>query len=281
LECQNVSLLGVPRLLVDDDYRRWVVGQVKDVMTHTFWTGEWESYDRRYRAEIAGPVMNKVMAVLASPPLRLTLGQVRRSLDPRFAMDTGRIVLANLSKGKLGAESASLMGALLVNAFFHDAMARADVPPAERRPFYILIDEVQSFASTDTFAQMLSEIRKMNIGVVAAHQYLDQLSPTLLSALRGNCGSVMCFRVGEKDAQNLSREFGDIYSASAFSGLNNHQVLARLMNVGRTGEPLIARTYPPLAKRYGRRETMLGRSRERFTTPRGSVERRIAKWMRQ
>ena len=150
LDCENVSLLGVQRMLSDGRYRAWVVKQIKDPMVRSFWVNEFEEYDKKFLHEAIAPIQNKVGQLLMSPHVRNILGQVRSRIDARFMMDNGRIFIADVSKGKLGADKANLMGALLVTQFQLAAMSRADVPEAERRDFFLYVDEFQSFAS-DSF----------------------------------------------------------------------------------------------------------------------------------
>ena len=117
LDCQNTSILGIQRMLVDRWYRRWVVKQVKDHVVRSFWINEFERYDSRFMQEAIAPIQNKVGQLLMSPPIRNVLGQVKRKVDPRFMMDKGRIFIANLSKGLLGEDKANLLGSLLGHQF--------------------------------------------------------------------------------------------------------------------------------------------------------------------
>src|SRR5207247_1876144 len=134
-ECQNVSLLGIQRLLLDDVYREWVLRQVKDPAVRRFWLGEFASWDKRFRVEAISPIQNKVGQLLLSPLVRNVLGQVRSAFDARYIMDHRRIFIANLSKGRLGADKSNLLGALLVTQFELAAMGRADVAESQRPDF--------------------------------------------------------------------------------------------------------------------------------------------------
>lgn len=277
LDCENVSLLGLQRMLSDDRYRRWVVRQVKDPMVRTFWEREFEQYDKRTRAEMVSPILNKVGVMLMAPALRNVLGQVRSRIEPRFMMDNGRIFVANLSKGKLGADKANLLGSLLVTQFQLAAMSRADVQEGERKDFFLYVDEFQSFVS-ESFSSLLSEARKYGLSLTIAHQYSRQLKPAIADAVMGNVGSMLAFRVGHEDAAGLELAFGNSYPASAFTSLNNREVYAKLLSNGRDIEPFLARMLPPAGTRYGPRETIIRRSRERYSTRREVVERKIGEW---
>lgn len=278
LECQNVTLLGVPRMLVDADYRRWVLKQCTDPVVRSFWLHEFAGYDKRMLAEVISPLQNKVGALLLARPLRNVLGQVRTKFDARFMMDNKRVLIANLSKGRLGAEPSSLLGAVLVTQFQLAAMSRADVPPEQRRDFHMYIDEFQNFG-TDSFVSILSESRKYGLALVLAHQYLDQLRPEVREAVWGNVGSLISFRVGESDAAVLAREFGAGLEPGLFSGLSNHEICCKLLVAGKHAEPVLGKTSPVEFPRYGRRYPLIERSRQRFAAQRTVVEDRIRRWM--
>lgn len=213
-----------------------------------------------------------------APHLRNILGQVRSKIDARFMMDRGRIFIANLSKGKLGATSANLLGSLLVTQFELAAMARADVSEDERRDFFLYVDEFHSFVS-DSFASILSEARKYRLCLTLSHQYVAQLKPEIAEAVMGNVGSIVSFRVGHDDAESLEKAFGNTYAAAHFTSLGNAEVYAKLLSHGQDREPFAGRTLPPGGQRYGRREAIIRRSRERYATPRAVIERRIAQWL--
>lgn len=278
LDCENVTLLGLQRMLTDEVYRSWAVAQVKDPMVRSFWEREFESHDKRTRSEMVSPILNKVGPILMAPQLRNILGQVRNRIDARFMMDDGRIFIANLSKGKLGADKANLLGSFLVTQFQVAALSRADMPEDERRDFFLYVDEFHSFV-TDSFAPILSEARKYRLGLTLAHQYFDQLKPEILNAVMGNVGSLVAFRVGHKDAKALEEAFGNLYAASQFSGLSNREICVKLLADGKDVEPFIGRTLPPLGKRQRRRDAIIRRSREKYSAPRAAVEMRIARWL--
>jgi hypothetical protein len=278
MDCDNVSLLGIQRMLSDSRYRAWVIRQIKDPMVRAFWVNEFEGYPRSFQQEAVAPIQNKVGQLLMSPHLRNILGQIRSRIDARFMMDNGRIFIADVSKGKLGADKANLLGALLVTQFSVAAMSRSNVPESERRDFHLYVDEFQSFAS-DSFVSILSEARKYRLCLTLSHQYTDQVRPEIRDAVFGNVGSMVVFRVGQSDADLLEREFGGAYPSSRFVDLDNHEVCAKLLIDGRYGEPFTGRTLGVWGKRHGRRETIIRRSREKYGTPRKIVEDRIRRWL--
>ena len=277
LDCENVSLLSVQRMLTDAPYRAWIVKQVKDPVVRGFWENEFERYEPRFLQEVIAPIQNKIGRVLMAPHLRNILGQVRSRIDARFMMDTGRIFIANLSKGKLGADNANLLGALLVTQFQLAAMSRADVPESERRPFHLYVDEFQSFAS-DSFAGALSEVRKYGLSLTLSHQYLAQLRPNILDAVFGNVGSVVSFRVGQADAEALETLYGEGHATTQLASLSNGEVYAKLLHNGRDAPPFVGRTYPPRGQRCGRRDKIIRRSRERYSINRREIERKVDQW---
>ena len=195
-------------------------------------------------------------------------------------MDNGRIFIADVSKGKLGADKSNLMGAMLVTQFQLAAMSRADVPEAERRDFFLYVDEFQSFAS-DSFISILSEARKYRLCLTLSHQYIDQLRPEIRDAVFGNVGSIIAFRVGHRDAKMLEQAFGETCRASQLTGLGNFEVYVKLLADGQDCEAFLAKTLPPQGKRHGRRQTIIRRSREKYAICRSVIERKINLCMKQ
>lgn len=278
LDCPNTSLLGVNRMLTDTDYRRRIVSKVRDPFVRAFWTDEYEQYDPRFQREAIAPIQNKLGQFLLNPVVRNILGQVRAKVSIPFMMNTGRIFIANLSKGKLGADKANLLGSLLTTQFQLAAMSRVNQPENERRDFFLFIDEFHNF-TTDAFAAILSEARKYRLCLALSHQYIEQVPPTVRGAVFGNVGSLISFRVGHYDAEILRGEFGDIYPLETFVGLDRFQIIARLSENGQTREAFRAQTLPPIEHQVGRRENLITRSREKYAAPRTDVEAKIDRWL--
>lgn len=278
MEAPNTTLLGVSRMLADEHYRAWVVRQVRDPFVRAFWTEEFAHYDPRFLREAVAPIQNKLGQLLLCPALRHVVGQVRSRIDLRHVMDTGRVFIANLSKGRLGPEPANLLGALLAAQFQHAALTRADQPEHTRRDFCLVIDEFHNF-TTDAFATTLAEARKYRLSLVLAHQYLDQLTPEVRAAVFGNVGTVIAFRVGHLDALALAAEFGQEFTAGQFADLDRHEIFARTLNDGAPGVPFRGRTLPPISGRRSRREKLIRHGRQKFATPRAKVESRLLGWI--
>ncbi|MCU1329447.1 MAG: hypothetical protein JWN34_4817 [Bryobacterales bacterium] len=268
----------MPRILVDASYSEWVDRQEKDPIVRAFWLDEFAHYDPRFLREAISPIQNKVGQLLMSPIIRNILGQVRSRIDVRYVIDHRKIFIANLSKGLLGEDKANLLGALLVTQFQHAAMGRSGMPEDQRTDFHLVIDEFQNF-TTDAFISILSESRKYRLCLTLAHQYLDQLPEGVAEAVFGNVGTLIAFRVGEKDAAILSREFGGHYDPSMYSTLDNHRVCVKLLSDGRYGDAFLGTTLPPLSTHYGRGAILVSRSRERYASPRRAVEDKIRRWL--
>ena len=275
VQCENTSLLGVSRMLHDSRYRHWVVRQVKDPLIRSFWVNEFENYDRKYLQEAVAPIQNKVGQLLFAPAVRHVIGQVGSKVSFRFMMDRRRIFVASLSKGSLGETHTSLLGSLLVTGFELAALSRSQIPADNRDDFHLYVDEFQ-LCATDSFASILSEARKYGLSLTLAHQYVGQLGEEITKAIFGNVGSFIIFRVGEADATVLERQIGGGYTRSHFTGLENFELCARFLN----REPFLGKSLPPLVTKRSRRNKIIQRSREKYSTKRKVVERRIEHWIR-
>ena len=278
LDCQNTTLLGVNRMLTDDDYRAWVIRQINDPFIRNFWAGEFAGYDPRFVREAIAPIQNKIGQFLMNPPIRNILGQVKTKIDFRFMMDTGRVFIANLSKGKLGADKANLLGSLLTTQFQLAAMSRADTSEADRRDFHLFIDEFHNF-TTDSFAAILAEARKYRLCLTLSHQYIDQLPLEIRQAVFGNAGTLISFRIGHTDAEVLAKEFANSFIPSQFVDLDRYEIFIRLMENAMTSTPFPAKTLPGLDNHHARRDKLVQRSRERFAASRQQVEEKLNRWV--
>lgn len=235
LEQPGASLADVLRILTDKGYRKHVAGHCANAEVRAFWLKEFRGWSARYRSEAIGPVQNKVGAFLSNPVLHGILTQKESAFDPRRLMDEGKILLVNLSKGRIGEDSAALLGSLLVSRLGLAALGRADARDPERRPFFLYLDEFQSF-TTLALANMLSELRKYRVGLVLAHQYAGQLEDEVREAILGNAGTVVSFRVGPEDAEVLEREFAPEVTERDLVRLPNYEIYLRLMVEGRSSE---------------------------------------------
>lgn len=278
LECRNVTLLGVNRMLIDEKYRTQIIRQIKDPFIRSFWAEEYAGYDERFKREAIAPIQNKLGQFLLSPVIRNILGQVKTKVNIPWIMDNERLFIANLSKGRIGEDKANLLGSLLTTQFQLGAMERANQPEDERRAFYLFIDEFQNF-STDTFASILAEARKYCLCLILSHQYIDQLSLPVRQAVFGNVGTVITFRIGHTDAEVMEKEFGGTFSSHMLADLNRYEAVVKLLEDGTSRQPFLAKMLPPFQHDVGRKEKLIARSRERFATPRAVVEEKLNRWM--
>jgi hypothetical protein len=272
LDAKDQTLLGLPRLLIDEDYRHWLVVRCQDPVIRSFWLAEYAGYDTRFRNEAIAPIQNKIGALLANPFIRAILCQNASTLKIAQAMDYGKVVIVNLSKGGLGSEPAHLLGALLITACGQAAEARRRIPEHERRDFTLYADEFQNFA-TESFASILSEARKWRLSLVAANQQIAQLPDSLQHAVFGNAGTLIAFRVGALDAKRLAAELG-MGNPSVLTQTNNHHAWIRLMHHGAPLPAHLMQTFAP-PSRGPRLAKVVAFTHASHMMPRAPVEERI------
>jgi hypothetical protein len=275
------SLVQLPRLLSDKSFRDQVTHKIRlDPFLREIWVTEFANKDRHWWEEAISPIQNKIGVIMLSPHLRQVLGQPS-TVDLRRIMDSGKIFVCNLAKGRLGMAS-NLLGSLLVTAFYRAAESRIDTPEEQRRPFTLIADEFQNFA-TDSFEEILSESRKWKLQLVASHQTLSQISPELQDALLANVGTLVAFRVGGKDARRLADEFvftrplspSDEIKQDAWSSLVGiPQFHAWMKDHDYAREPRLIATIPP-SPPLGRAEAVKRHSRACYERPRSNVEARL------
>ena len=270
------------KVLANPDYRDRIVQRVQDPIVRSFWLDEFASWSPNTRAEAVSPIQNKVGQLLSSPIIRNIFGQPKSSVDLRFFMDREKIILVNLSKGKLGEDNASILGSLLITKFQIDAMSRSSIPEAERKDFFLYIDEFQNFA-TDSFATILSEARKYRLNLTMANQYLEQMTDIVRAAVFGNVGSMVSFQTGAEDAEVLMEQFADSITNEDIAHLPKYRCYMKLMIEGVNSRVFSARTLPPPMHRedvsYALRENLITVSREKYAKQKHVVENRIQEWM--
>ncbi|MCF7905870.1 type IV secretory system conjugative DNA transfer family protein [Candidatus Gracilibacteria bacterium] len=285
VEAPDTTMLGISRMLVDKVYREKILHFVTDPMVQSFWRTEFSALSPQKLAEAVGPIQNKVGQFLSTPVIRNIVGQPKSTLDLRFAMDTGKIIIVNLSKGKIGEDNASMLGSLLITKFQIDAMSRADILEKERKDFYLYVDEFQNFA-TDSFATILSEARKYRLNLTMANQYVAQMSEEVQAAVFGNVGSLISFQVGIDDAKVFSEQFDEERILPiALASLPKYSVYNRVMVDGLTTPVFSGKTLPPPEIEEEedpevRREKVAKFSRQRYAKPRREVEEKIIRWSR-
>lgn len=279
LDYPGSTLLGVVRMLSDKPYRKRVVANIKDPVVKAFWENEFTGYADKFASEAVSPIQNKVGQFLSSSLMRNIVGQIKSSIDLRKVMDEGKILILNLSKGRIGEDNSALLGAMMITKIQLAAMSRVDIPEEERRDFYLYIDEFQNF-STDSFANILSEARKYRLNLILAHQYIEQLNEKVKPAVFGNVGTMISFRVGAADAEELAKEFLPTFNEEDLVNLPKYEMYLKLMIDGVASTPFSARGLPPLSKeeKTGQEEIAIKWSRDYYATPRSEVEEQIVRW---
>lgn len=241
LDQPKAALPDLLLMLTSKPFRMAALANVQNDQVKNFWRDEFPKYSFRYQADGMAPIQNKVGAFLAAPKLFRILDPEDGGLRLREIMDSGRLLLVNLSQGKIGADSAALLGALLLTSLGSAAFSRAYQDEAVRRPFFLYVDEFQT-VTTLALATMLSELRKFGVGMVMAHQYLQQLDPAISHAVLGNAGTLIAFRLGAYDAGLIAKEFEPVFAAADLLRLPNHDIYLKLMVDGMPSRPFSATT---------------------------------------
>jgi len=279
LEYPTSTLLGVTKILVDKEYRAKVMEKVSDPVVKSFWTEEFTKYHDRLMADAIAPIQNKVGQFLSSSLIRNIVGQVKSSFDIRYVMDNQKILIMNLSKGRIGEDNSALLGAMMITKIQLAAMARVDMPESQRKDFYLYVDEFQNFA-TESFANILSEARKYRLNLILAHQYITQLDERVQNAVFGNVGTLITFRVGASDAEFLEKEFSPVFYMTDLVNLAKYNIYLKLMIDGVATNPFSANSLPPIDVNdtVANYEKIIRVSAERYGTPRKIVEDKINRW---
>lgn len=267
LDYPEATMLDITRMLTDKKFRTQVIELITDPVVRNFWTIEFASWNDRFASEAVAPVLNKVGAFVANPMIRNIIGQPKSTFNIRQIMDNGQILIVNLSRGLVGEDNASILGALLITKIQLAAMSRADIPNIEdRRPFYLYVDEFQNFA-TDSFAVILSEARKYGLNLTVANQYIGQMPITVRDAVFGNVGSIISFRSGADDAPTLKKYFEPQFDDQDIQQLNNRQFLASLSIDGEKASPFSAETLKIPQSSYNHSGDIVEHSRVTYTNP--------------
>lgn len=280
LEYPNTTLISIPLMLTSEVYRNKVVNKISDPVVKKFWTWEFAKMAPNQKVEASGPILNKVGQFLSSSILRNVLGQPKNSFSVRWAMDNNKIIIVNLSKGKIWEDASALLGAMMVTKFQMDAMSRADIPEKDRKDFYLYVDEFQNFA-TDSFATILSEARKYKLNLVMANQYIDQMQESVRGAVFGNVWSIVSFQVWYHDASILKEVFWWEILEEDLMALSKYDIYLKQLIDGMPSTTFSAGTFPPHPKDdeifHARYDKILKVSREKYSKPRKEVESRINK----
>lgn len=279
LEYPNATLMHVLRMLTDDNFRQDVLEYVKDPLILNFWKDEFGARPQKQREEAISPISNKIGQFTSSSIIRNIFGQAKSKINFRKLMDEGKIVLVNLSKGKIGEDNTNLLGSFIVSKIQIDAMSRADMEEEKRRDFYLYIDEFQNFA-TDSFATILSEARKYKLGLILANQYSSQLDEVTRGAIFGNVGTMISMTLGYDDALIMANQFKGMVSANDFLDIPKYKAYIKLMIHGIVSDPFNFQTIalPPGDDVLTLKEKIRAQSRNRYATGRTELEDLIRVW---
>ncbi len=263
LTVPDSTLLSVPDILTNDAFRAKTIEKLDDRVLKNFWLNEFNKMTPQIRIESISPILNKVGQFLTSQTIRNIVGSPVSTIDLETMMNEGKIVIVNLSQGKLGEDSSALLGSMIITKFQLAAMNRVYTTEKERHDFYLYVDEFQNFA-TNSFIKILSEARKYRLNLMLANQYIGQIDEEVQKAIFGNAGSLISFGVGAADARLLSREFGTKYTEDELVAMGNYEIALKLSIDNHTSHPFSGMTLPLPKSKNQNREKVIRASRERY-----------------
>lgn len=257
------DMTHIVEILTHKDYRRRVVATLQNQTLKNFWLNEYDRMDDKFQNEAIAPILNKVGQFIASTNIRNTIAHAQSKVNIQEIMDQKKILIADLSTGKLGEDNSALLGAMLITQIQLSAMNRVFQSQSERSDFYLYVDEFQNFA-TDAFIKILSEARKFRLNLIVANQYMSQLDRTIQDAIFGNVGSILSFVVGNQDAYILQKEFGAKFPADDLVKIGRYQMICKLSIDSETTQPFYATSLPPLDCKNQGRDKLIRISQERW-----------------
>jgi len=274
------TLVEMPRIFVDEKFADYIGKKAKNFLVRDFFEKEMKQTSANAKGERLSYIIAKFGRFITAPMMRNIIGQSKSTFDFSEVMATGKILLCNLSKGKLGVFNSQLLGMIIVSKLKAAAMARANIPIEQRRPMFLYVDEFQNFAN-ESFTEILSEARKYRLSLIMAHQFVKQLPDTVKSAVLGNVGTVSVFRVGIEDAEDIAKLFPNVFNPTDVSKLPNYNCYVRLMVDGQNGEPFSMQTIKIKAKsdpELG--EAIKNLSKLKYSRPKDFVEMEIEERMK-
>jgi len=255
LDYPHATMRGMISMLTDRSYRQKVIEYIEDDMVKRFWAIEFADWSEKFDTDAIIPLVNKLGQFLSDPLLRNIFGQKENKVNLEKLMNEKKIILINLSKGRLGEENSSFLGSMLITKLKQAGMARAALPERERNDFYLYVDEFHNLV-TETFENILSEARKYGLCLTVAHQYVSQLIPGVQAAVLGNTGTIVIFRVGGEDAVRLQPEMAPIFEVKDMINLGQREFYIKMTIDGDTYDPFSAETlkilpptHPPFKER--------------------------------
>ena len=276
LDRPTTTMLDITRMLTDKKFREETLSYSQDAVVLNFWRTEFDTWNDKFVVEAISPVLNKVGAFTANPIIRNIIGQPKSTFDIRKIMDEGKILIVNLSKGLIGEDNASILGAFLVTKIQLASMSRSDIERIEdRRPFYLYVDEFQNFA-TDSFAMILSEARKYGLNLAVANQYVSQMSETVRDAIFGNVGTMISFRVSADDAPILSKQFEPQFEPNDLLQMHNRNFIINMVIEGEKAPAFNATTLTLPTPQIDNTGRIIENTRRQYSRSRNEVELEIA-----
>jgi hypothetical protein len=276
LDRPSTTMLDITRMLTDKKFRNETLAYSQDTVVLNFWKVEFASWNEKFVSEAIAPVLNKVGAFTANPIIRNIIGQPKSTFNIREIMDSGKILIVNLSKGLIGEDNAAILGAFLVTKIQLAAMSRSDIPNIEdRRPFYLYVDEFQNFA-TDSFATILSEARKYGLNLTVANQYISQMSETVRDAVFGNVGTMICFRVSADDAPILAKQFEPQFEPTDLLQMHNRHFIINMVIKGEKSPAFSATTLTLPPQQIDNTGRIIENTRRLYSRNRADIEQEIS-----
>ncbi|KKS82957.1 MAG: hypothetical protein UV58_C0003G0031 [Candidatus Wolfebacteria bacterium GW2011_GWC1_43_10] len=275
LDYPHATMRGMISMLTDRNYRQKVVEYIEDDMVRRFWAIEFADWSEKFDTDAIIPLVNKLGQFLSNPLLRNIFGQKENRIDLDKLVKEKKIILINLSKGKLGEENSSFFGSMFITKIKQTGMARAALPEREREDYYLYVDEFHNLV-TETFENLLSEARKYSLCLTAAHQYMGQLMPRVQAAVLGNVGTIIIFRVGGEDAEKLEPEVTPVFSAKDMVNLGIQEFYIKMIINGEAYDPFSAQTLkvlPPTHPSY--KTEIVEHSRSKYAIPAGAAKKLI------
>lgn len=266
IDLPNATLLMVPEILTNKSFRDKVVAGLADPVLVSYWRNEFEQMPVRLKGEAMAPILNKVGQFVQSTIIRNIINRPRSTIDLERIINEGKILLLNLSQGRLGEDNAALLGAMIITKIQLAAMARVSMPEEERRDFYLYVDEFQNFA-TSSFIKILSEARKYRLNLILANQYIAQVPEDVRAAIFGNAGTMLSFLIGAADASYMAKEFGERFKEEDLLALGNYQAIIKLAIDNITQAPFLCYTLPLPRSVTQNRQKVITSSQQRYTKP--------------
>ncbi|MBU3935076.1 type IV secretion system DNA-binding domain-containing protein [Patescibacteria group bacterium] len=259
----DTTMVDIVEILTNQRFRNKIVDQLQNQTLKNFWVNEFDRMDQKFQNEAVSPILNKVGQFIASTNIRNTINHPHSKVKIQDIMDNKKILIADLSSGKLGEDNSALLGAMIITQIQLSAMNRVFMAEEARPDFYLYVDEFQNFA-TESFIKILSEARKFRLNLIMANQYMAQLDKTIQDAIFGNVGSLMSFVVGNQDAFVLEKEFGKEFPGTDLVKLGKYQIVTRLSIDSETSNPFYAHTLPPLSCKNQGRDKLIRTSQQRW-----------------